>query len=88
MGQTTVAELQQELLNSESYVTPRRIHINTPDFGAAALSMPTSKSPLRYSMTPGLDAGSSSVTGTPPGLSASPFLTQTSTPMANPVPKS
>eukprot|EP00971_Amphidinium_carterae_P144735 2868104-Amphidinium_carterae.1 len=87
MSQTTIAELQQELLNAESYVTPRRIHINTPDFGAAALSVPTSKPPLCYSMTPGQDAGSSSVIGTPPGLSASPFLTQTSTPMTTSVPK-
>eukprot|EP00971_Amphidinium_carterae_P079345 1569849-Amphidinium_carterae.2 len=91
MSQTTVAELQQELLNAESYVTPRKLHLNTPDFGAIAIfPLPTSKSPLRYSMTPsatGLKAGSSSVIGTPPGLGNSPFLTNTSTPMANSVPK-
>eukprot|EP00971_Amphidinium_carterae_P241821 4801690-Amphidinium_carterae.1 len=88
MSQTTVAELQQELLNAESYVTPRRIHINTPDFGAAALSLlPTSKPPMCFSINSGQDDGSSSVIRTPPGLSTSAFLTQTSTPMTTSVPK-
>eukprot|EP00971_Amphidinium_carterae_P326037 6456648-Amphidinium_carterae.4 len=59
MSRTTVAELQQELVNAESY--------NTPDFGVDALSLPSSK-PLFYSVTPGHDAGSSSAIGTPPGL--------------------
>eukprot|EP00971_Amphidinium_carterae_P158797 3148482-Amphidinium_carterae.1 len=35
MSQSTVESLQQELVNAKSYVTPRRIHINTPDFGAS-----------------------------------------------------
>eukprot|EP00971_Amphidinium_carterae_P213058 4228862-Amphidinium_carterae.1 len=43
MSQTAVAELQQELVNAESYVTPRKIHTNTPDFGVDALSLPFSK---------------------------------------------
>eukprot|EP00971_Amphidinium_carterae_P294980 5857236-Amphidinium_carterae.1 len=33
-SKTTVSELQQELVNAERSVTPRRIHIPTPDFGA------------------------------------------------------
>eukprot|EP00971_Amphidinium_carterae_P006548 129147-Amphidinium_carterae.1 len=64
MNQTTVSELQQELVNAESYVTPRRIHIPTPDFGAvgtgASIQPSTSQSPLRFSLTPagtGLEAG-------------------------------
>eukprot|EP00971_Amphidinium_carterae_P022759 448608-Amphidinium_carterae.1 len=76
---TTIAELQQELVHAKSYVTPRKIHIPTPDFGAvgmgASIQLSNSKSPLRFSLTPpgtGLEAGSPSVYGEPPGLGKPP----------------
>eukprot|EP00971_Amphidinium_carterae_P121037 2397775-Amphidinium_carterae.1 len=50
MNQTTIIELQQELVNAKNVVTPRRIHIPTRK-GAATQPL-TSQPPLRFSLTP------------------------------------
>eukprot|EP00971_Amphidinium_carterae_P134673 2669002-Amphidinium_carterae.1 len=76
MNQTTISELQQELINLEAPImTPRTSQIDTPDFGAvsmgAAIQLSSINSPLKFSMTPteqGFEHGSSSVVEAPPGL--------------------